>query len=88
MQQHSSRKANRDAPPSVCSAVCDAVQRMVMRHVKPHTLLVGHSLDNDLAALKVGTSHYELCTVHCELHTGSSALFTVNHTQSVQDIGL
>jgi hypothetical protein len=30
------------------------LQRMVMRHVKPRTLLVGHSLDNDLAALKVG----------------------------------
>ncbi|WIA11560.1 hypothetical protein OEZ85_011669 [Tetradesmus obliquus] len=29
------------------------VQRMVKRHVKPHTLLVGHSLDNDLAALKM-----------------------------------
>ncbi|KAF6265013.1 ribonuclease H-like domain-containing protein [Scenedesmus sp. NREL 46B-D3] len=29
------------------------VQRMVMRHVQPHTLLVGHSLDNDLAALKM-----------------------------------
>jgi hypothetical protein len=46
-----------------CAAVV-LLQRMVMRHVKPHTLLVGHSLDNDLAALKVGTSHWELRAVH------------------------
>jgi hypothetical protein len=30
-----------------------ALQRMVMRHVGPDTILVGHALDNDLRALKV-----------------------------------
>lgn len=59
---------------AVLCCVCFVVlQRMVKRHVKPHTLLVGHSLDNDLAALKVrnslGAAHCWHCMEGCAVHS-------------------
>jgi hypothetical protein len=37
-----------------CAFMCvPGLQRMVLQHVKPDTILVGHALENDLNALKV-----------------------------------
>lgn len=41
------------------------MQRMVLQHVKPDTILVGHALDNDLKALKVGCAALAACLLNC-----------------------
>jgi hypothetical protein len=37
------------------AAAVDCAQRMVLEHIKPDTILVGHALENDLKALQVRT---------------------------------
>lgn len=37
----------------MCLPLVAVLQRMVLEHVKPDTILVGHALENDLKALRV-----------------------------------
>jgi hypothetical protein len=38
---------------AAAAAAVVSVQRLVLQHVKPDTILVGHALENDLKALRV-----------------------------------
>jgi hypothetical protein len=45
------------------------VQRMVLQHIKPDTILVGHALENDLKALRVSALQSIVSTSSRASHT-------------------
>jgi hypothetical protein len=55
-----------------CACLVAVVQRMVLQHIKPETILVGHALENDLKALRVSalqamSEQAAVLATHCSL---------------------
>lgn len=58
---------------TVCAVLsCCCVQRLVLQHIKPDTILVGHALENDLKALKVRLQA-ETCNIRLTSGCGSKS---------------